>query len=288
MTSLVDIRSRYTAPIKEVPTTKRAGLHRPISAESGNLFTQPTVGVDSAATTQELIYEAIKRAIAAAKQSNGRSRPPAPTLWRLVFHFSGLYYLTHATPELMYEAAQRFASLESDYRDSDYRVLSEWAAQKIDEEKDHDRLAWRDIQSLGFNADAVVKTLVPPAAVALVDRFTQYVRDPNPIACVGYSLAVECIALGITEKHIQEVEAELPPGIQARCLRVHSSVGSDVNHVKETIKMVTRLDPEKCARVVKACYETTLLCFSSPKEGYISDEELRNKLEPLKIHNHVW
>jgi pyrroloquinoline quinone (PQQ) biosynthesis protein C len=179
----------------------------------------------------------------------------------------------------MDKAAQSFAS-------SGRRSLAQWAAQKACEEGGHDRLALLDIQSMGYEAKAVVEALVPPAAVALVDYFTRSVQAPDPIACVGYCYTMERLALGIGEEHIQAVEALLPPGIQAtRCLRVHSSVGSDVEHVEETIEMVAGLAPEERTRVVSACYETALLCFSPPKEGYISDEELQNMLRSVETHN---
>ena len=77
----------------------------------------------------------------------------------------------------------------------------------------------------------------------------------------------------------------LPPGIHAtRWLRVHSGVGAEVEHVKETVEIVAELTPQECIRVAKACYETALLRFSPPKESYISDEELQNVLKPLKLN----
>ena len=130
-----------------------------------------------------------------------------------------------------------------------------------------------------------METLVPPTAAALMDYFTRSVQAPDPIRCVGYSYTMERLAMGIGEKYIQAVEAQLPSGIHAtRCLRVHSSVGSDVGHVEETVEMVAGLAPEERVRVAIACYETALLFFRSPKEGYMSEEELQNVLKPLKSH----
>jgi pyrroloquinoline quinone (PQQ) biosynthesis protein C len=182
----------------------------------------------------------------------------------------------------MEEAQERFAVAA---RES----LAQWAAHKATEEAGHDRLALLDIQSLGYDAEAVVKALFPPAAKTLMDYFTQSVHTTDPIGCVGYSYTMERLALGIGEKYIQAVEALLPQGTHAtRCLRVHSSVGSDVEHVKEMVEMVAGLAPQECTRVAAACYETALLCFSPPKEDYISEEELEYVLKPLeytKNHN---
>ncbi|MCX7595925.1 MAG: hypothetical protein N2235_19615, partial [Fischerella sp.] len=68
---------------------------------------------------------------------------------------------------------------------------------------------------------------------------------------------------------------------------IHSSVGADAEHVEETIEMVAGLDPQERNCVAAACYEVALLCFSPPKEDYISDEELQNVLKQLQhINNH--
>lgn len=279
MNSLVDIQLKCIAPDKGVVAIpNRTESNQPILARSDDPLTQQMVGVDSAATIQKLLDEAIARARRAVPSS---SRPPALTMERLVWRYSGLYHLTHATPQLMYEASQGFTLLGSDYR-----ILAEWATKKACEEKGHDRLALSDIRSLGYQAEDVVETLVPPAALALIDYFIRSVQAPDSLGCVGYCYALERLALIVGEKFIQTVEALLPPGTKAtNCVRIHSSLGSDLEHVKETIEMVTELDSEKRRRVVETCYETALLCFTPPKEGYISDEELQNKLEPLRIHD---
>jgi pyrroloquinoline quinone (PQQ) biosynthesis protein C len=136
---------------------------------------------------------------------------------------------------------------------------------------------------MGYQAEAVVEALVPPAAAALVNYFIRSVWNRDPINCVGYSYTMERLALSVGEKYIQQVEALLPPGVQAtRCLRVHSSVGADAEHVEETVRMVAGLDPQQRNQVAAACYDTALLCFNPPKGNYISDEELQNVLRPLQ------
>jgi hypothetical protein len=54
----------------------------------------------------------------------------------------------------MEEARDRFAA-------SGRESLAQWAAQKAREEAGHDRLALLDIQSMGYDAEAVVQALVP-------------------------------------------------------------------------------------------------------------------------------
>ena len=96
---------------------------------------------------------------------------------------------------------------------------------------------------------------------------------------------MERLSLGIGEDYIQKVEALLPPETKAtRCLRVHSSVGADAAHVDENVSLIAGLSAEERTRIARACYETALICFSPPPGEYISDKELQQILEPLKLN----
>jgi hypothetical protein len=111
------------------------------------------------------------------------------------------------------------------------------------------------------------------------------VQDEDPIDCVGYTYTMERLSLGIGEDYIQKVEALLPPQTNAiRCLRVHSSVGADAEHVDENVSLIAQLTSSERTRIARACYETALMCFSSPPEDYISDGELEQILQPLKLN----
>jgi hypothetical protein len=257
-----------------VATADRVWLYQPSSGNSSDLFAQPMTGEGSIATTQKLL----DTSIILAKRAVSSSRPPAFSLMLWIWRLAGQYHLTHSTPRLMQEAAQRFAA-------AGRQTLAQWAAEKAVEERGHDRLALLDIQSLGYDAQAVVEVLVPPSAQVLMDYFTRSVQTPDPIGCVGYSYTMERLALTTGEEHIRAVEALLPSGTKAtRCLRVHSGIGSDVEHVHETIEMVAGLTPEERTRVAIACYEASLLRFSSSQEGYPTDEELQRVLKPLALH----
>ncbi|HEY9802439.1 MAG TPA: hypothetical protein V6D25_18905 [Leptolyngbyaceae cyanobacterium] len=204
-------------------------------------------------------------------------RPPALTPTRWVWRLAGFYHLCHSTPRLMEEAKKRFAS-------ANRQTLAQWAGQKAREEAGHDQLALFDIQSMGYQSEAVVEVLFPPAAKSLLDYFTRSVEDSDPIECVGYSYTAERLGICIGEGYIQSVEALLPPGIRAtRCLRAHSGMSTEAEHVKETVEMIAGLTEEECDRVANACYQAALLRFSPPKEAYISDEEIEQVLQPLKL-----
>ncbi len=255
-----------------VATAERSVLCQSSSIE--DRFTQPMNFPGSVATSKKLL----DGAIAAVKYAvNSNVRPPALTATRWVWRLAGLYHQTHPIPQLMEEAARRFEKAGNSF-------LAQWATEKAKEEAGHDLLALRDIQSLGYDAEAVVETLVPPSAKVLIDYFTRSIQDLDPIDCVGYAYTMERLALGVDEHYIQKVKALLPPNIQAtRCLKVHSSLGSDTAHTEDTVEMIAGLTSLERTRIARACYETALLCFSPPKNDYISDEELQQILQPLKL-----
>ena len=255
-----------------VANSERGWLYLPQSSD--DRFAHPMDCTGSIATTKKLL----DTAIAAAKVAVGsNSRPPALTATRWVWRLAGAYHMTSTVPRLLKDAAIGFAG-------NGRSNLKTWALEKVEEETGHDRLALLDIQSLGYDAEAVVKELVPPAAIALMDYFTRSVQADNPIDSVGYTYTMERLSLGIEGDYIQKVEALLPPEINAtRCLRVHSAVGADADHVDENVALIAGLLPQERTRIARACYETALMLFSPPLGGYISDKKLLQVLEPLKL-----
>ncbi|MEM7758114.1 MAG: hypothetical protein AAF298_08320 [Cyanobacteria bacterium P01_A01_bin.40] len=251
-------------------TDKCSSLHKFFRDRPTNLIK----GASNVATTRKLL----DGVIAAAKYGvNLDIRPPALTANRWVWRLAGAYHLTHLVPCLLEKAAQGFAL-------TDRFILAQWAREKAKEETDHDLLALQDIHALGYDAEAVVKIFVPPAAKALMDYFTRSVGDDDPINCVGYSYTMERLAMGVDEEYIQKVEVLLPSNINAtRCLRVHSSVGADAEHIEETVEMIAKLTAKERDRIIRACYETALMCFRTPSGGYINDELLRPILNQLKL-----
>ena len=269
---LTNVEWAQVAPGKVVVATEdRTWFYQPRSSE--DRFAQPMECAGTIDTTRQLLDGAIAAAKCAVKSN---VRPPALTSTRWIWRLASAYHLTSPVPQLMKDAAKGFAANSRFH-------LEEWALEKAEEETGHDRLALLDIESLGYNAEAVVKTLVPPAAIALIDYLTRSVQDSDPIDCVGYTYTMERLAMGIGEEYIQKVQALLPQGINAtRNLRVHSSVGADIEHTEETVEMVTGLNAKERTRVAISCYETALMCFSPPSERYISDEELQQILKPLE------
>ncbi|MEM8722616.1 MAG: hypothetical protein AAGE84_25560 [Cyanobacteria bacterium P01_G01_bin.39] len=272
-TSSTQIEWANIAPGKVIVATEHeVWLHTLTGVE--DRFWEPMTGAGNIATT----YRLLDGAMAAAKLAVAcDSRPPDLTYNRLVWQLAGAYQITHATPPGMEKARQNFASAAN-------HSLSNWAADKVQEETGHDQLALLDIQSLGYRAADLVENIFPPAAKVLVDYFNRSVNDSNPIDCVGYTYALERLSLGAKSEHIQTIEAMLPPGVNAtRCLRVHSSVGADAEHVEENVEIIAELSSSERTRIVRACYETALLIFSPPQNGYLSSRELEDKLKPFKL-----
>lgn len=255
-----------------VATDKRAWVYQPQS--ESDRFAGSMTSAGSFATTGKLL----DTAIAAAKHTvNSDVRPPALTSTRWIWRLASAYHMTSEIPEIMEVAARGFAV-------NNCFALEAWALEKAEEEKGHDKLALLDIKSLGYDAEAVVKALVPPAAKALKDYLKRSVADSNPIDSVGYTYTMERLSLGVGADYIQNVEALLPSGVNAtRCLRVHSSIGADAGHVGENVSLVAELSAPKRSRIARACYETALMLFSPPSGEYITDAEILQIIEPFKI-----
>jgi hypothetical protein len=272
---MTNIEWARIAPNKVVvANANRAWLHQLDPKKSDDSFAQPMVGKGSVDTTRKLL----DGAMAAAKVAiSSNSKPPELTPSRWVWRLASAYHTSVTTSPLMEEASQRFAK-------AGHWSLAQWAAKKAREERGHDQLALLDIQSMGYKAEEVVKVLAPRSAKVCVVHYIRCVRGSDPIDCVGNSYARERPSLRLGEEYIRMVEALLPPGINAtRFLRVHSSVGSDAEHVEETVEIVAELSAEERSHVARACYKTALLSFSPPREGYISEETLQDLLRPLKL-----
>jgi hypothetical protein len=249
-----------------VATADRIWVHARVFHGQPDPFALPMEDAGSVETTRRLLDGAIGAAGRDAPRPAARpSLTPARWAWRL----AGYYQTTHATPRLMATAAERFAAAGRE-------ILAAWARDKVREETGHDRLALRDLAAMGYDSDRVVDHLAPPTAVALVRYFeARVLQDDDPVGCVGYAYALERLALERGAPDIAAVEAILPPGVMAtRCLRVHSSTGSDAAHVEDTVQLVARLSAPERIRVARACYETTAIYCTPPAGGFITEEAL--------------
>ena len=112
-----------------------------------------------------------------------------------------------------------------------------------------------------------------------MELFTRFADSDEPIAVLGYAYALERIALFSTEASIVAIERLVPAGIKAtRCLRVHSAVGREVEHVAESIAFMATLPPKDRATIARATYETNSLRFAAPSD-YPGDAAMRALLD---------
>ena len=196
-----------------------------------------------------------------------------PTRW--VWKLANFYYLTHFTPQFMSVAAQRFAAQQRSQ-------LAAWADQKSHEEDQHDQLALLDIQSLGYDPEAVIETFRESPSARMIEYFRETVYAADPIECVGYCYALERIAISVQAEHIQGIANSLPLGVNAtRCLRVHSAIGADTDHVQETVSMIAGLNEYDRHRIAQACEKTAFLHFQTTKEHALADIDLQMQLKEL-------
>lgn len=198
------------------------------------------------------------------------------TLPGVIMNLIGSYHTTHATPQLLRVAADRFRILG---RPS----LVEFLEEKIREESGHDKLALKDLRSLGLPAEQLVEAIRTSMIVELISYFEAAAHAPNPIATVGYSYALERNALFIRKEHIDAVQAVCPPGVDAtRCLRVHSGTGADASHVAEMVEFIATLPADDRLAVLIAVYETMKIIAAPRREDRMTDDEIENLLEEAR------
>jgi hypothetical protein len=195
------------------------------------------------------------------------------TLPGVILNLIGSYHTTHATPRLLRVAADRFRVLG---RPS----LVEFLEEKIREESGHDKLALKDLRSLGLPAEQLVEAIRTSMIVDLISYFEAAAHATYPIATVGYSYALERNALFIRKEHIDAVQAVCPPGVDAtRCLRVHSGTGADASHVAEMVEFIATLPADDRLAVLIAVYETMKIIAAPRREDRMTDDEIENLLE---------
>ncbi len=269
-----DIEWARIAPGKiVVASPSRAFLHEEELAFGGP-FSVPPEGPASLEVTRHLLDAAVGVAQREGPAPPQRSLSLAAWIHRL----AGYFHTTQATPPLMIEAAARF---EMEGR----AELSAWAERKSRDERGHDELALRDLTSLGYDARALVAACVPETAARLVDFFTKTVRGPGEAArCVGYAFTLERLASTRSAAEVRAVQALLPPGIDAtRCLRVHSGVGTDADHVEDIVALAASLSHREREAIAAAAYETTRIGRSAQGHAPRSEEDLARMFEPFRV-----
>lgn len=261
------------APGVAVVTTA-TGAHHHRLAPSGDLYEKPMTGSGTPASTARLLDGAL---VAGERAATAAGRPVAQmTPLRYAFRLAGSYHSTHATPRIMTRAKERFEELGR-------ADLAGFAHEKVVEETGHDELALADLRALGYDAEALVAAIKPPGAAALVAAEERAVEGPQPLASIGFAYAIERSSTRIGRSYVTAVEKILGPGVFAtRCLRVHSAVGIDVEHVQSAVRFIAGLPGPERALVAAAVYEAALVIHASRPGEQPTESELAQALEPYR------
>ena len=183
---------------------------------------------------------------------------PEPTLAGYIVALVGAYHTSVHTPRNLQRAADRFRALRRP-------EVADYLEERAREETGHDRLALKDLRALGMPGERLVTCFIPEGIRPLCDRFDALCNEDYPIGCIGYSYCLERVAALKQEADIERVQALSPDGKDAtRFLRSHSSLGSEADHVDETITFVASLPPQDRIEIVREVYRSALVMA----EGY--------------------
>jgi hypothetical protein len=223
-------------------------------------FATPMTGAGAAGSTVGLLDGAINLGFAGIEKRLAR---PEPTLAGYIVALVGAYHTSVHTPRNLRQAAERFKEIGRP-------EVAAYLEERAREETGHDRLALKDLRALGVPGERLVANFIPEGIKPLCKRFDELCIQDYPMGSIGYSYCLERIAALKQETDIEKVRALCPDGVDAtRFLRSHSSLGSEVTHVEETIAFVASLPANDRIRVVQETYESALIMA----EGY--NHELR-------------
>jgi hypothetical protein len=244
-------------------------FHTPGDTKEGmNPFAAPMAGAGSAGSTVGLLDGALNLGFAEIEKRLAR---PVPTLAGYIVALAGAYHTSVDTPRNLRRAASRFNELGR-------LEVAAYLEERAREETGHDRLALKDLHALGVPGERLVANFIPEGIKPLCQRFDALCAQDYPIGSIGYSYCLERIAALKQKSDIETVQALCPDGVDAtRFLRSHSSLGSEVTHVEETIGFVASLPANDRIRVVQETYQSALIMA----EGY-NHELLKSEAEMIE------
>src|SRR5581483_8096142 len=210
-------------------------------------FSTPMTGKGSHGSTAGLLNCAIALGLggdASVLQSCATSLP------EYVIDLVGSYHNSSRTVGNYLKAARRFVAI-------DRADIASYLERHAREENGHERLALRDLGALNLPAERLVASLVPEGVAALCELFDRLSASGYPVGCIGYSYFFESSAAKRQKADVDALQALCPTGADAtRFMRAHSSLGSEVDHIKEMIRFIAGLPASDRIEIAKAVYET--------------------------------
>ena len=204
--------------------------------------------------TRQMLAAAIYAGYRVNQKDDGSTEtPPEGSLLRYIYSLANMYHTTHSTVLVQRRAEERL-------REGGHDLGAARSRQVVEEEEGHDLLALRDLAAFGVRAEEFVERFQPKGARALAVLYQRICESEQPIGVFGYVYVLERLALFSTAESIAEVERLIPKGIKAtRCMRVHSSIGSDTQHVEEFFHFIASLDVADRAAIIRAAFDTSCI-----------------------------
>jgi len=240
-----------------------------LNDKQSNPFAQPMTGEGARGSTAGLLNTAVALGLTA-----GGDLTRAASLPRYVRNLVFSYHNARRAPGHFRNAAKRFEELNRPNIVSYFETHAR-------EETGHERLALKDLRSLGLPAEKIVANLVPEGMKPLVEFHDHLAASNYPIGCIGYSYCFESTAALKGKPEIDAVAALCPPGIDAtRFLRTHSGLGSEAGHVDDIVDFVASLPASDRTEIIKASYQTALKLGEGLRfEARLSDSQISAELE---------
>jgi len=230
-------------------------------------FAKPMTCKGTLHSTVGLLDGAIRLAF---ERTDDQPAKPDPSLVRYIYSLVGAYYTSKDTPRNLLRAAKRFKEIGR-------AEVGHYLEIRAQEEAGHERLALKDLYALGLPAKQIVANCQPASVQPLCALFDDYCVQDYPMDTIGFSYCSERIAAVKPKAEIEAVKSLLPCGVDAtRFLRSHSSLGSEVSHVEETIEFVAELPATDRIQVVQATYRSAVLMAE------------RRRLESIKSEAEIW
>ncbi len=237
---------------------------------SGQTFsTEKTASGLLPATSQDSLRQLLAGCILAGLGSSKRAQPKPrrpKTLPSYLYALCSGYRTAAATPPAMRLAAATF-------REQGLLALAAHAAEVAREETGHDLMVLRDMNALGIDGKRFVERVQPAFSLAVVDHLQALASSPHPVGVFGYAYTLERLCALIGQRDIDQIEALIPPGLNAmRFVRLHSGIGAEAHHVEEGLGLMVTLGAADRATAALAAYSTA--CMFGAAQEPPSDREV--------------
>lgn len=228
-------------------------------------FAAPMTCPGTPGSTAALLNGAVAAGFGTDKQYLGDCIVSLP---KYILNLVGAYHNARRTPGNYRKAAARLREWGRD-------DIAHYLETHAKEETGHERLALKDFRSLGLPGERLVENLFPDGAMPMVELFDRLSSADYPVGCIGYSYCLESTAATKQKADVDAMQALCPEGVNAtRFLKAHSSLGNEVDHVRDMIAFIASLPASDRIEIARAAYETAVLTAGLRRDLHKSDEAI--------------